>query len=335
MRRWIGDERESASFISDMYQSPFADTAIRPLTLAHLCAIYERIGKIPERPKTVYRKVVSLLLEEWDQQRSVRRYSRYGKFEADGKFEFLSHLAYFLTIDTGRTIFSKFDFLRAYKHICRNFGLEDSQSNLVVSEIESHTGLFLQSGYGQFEFAHKSLQEFLSAEYIVRLPSIPNDPAIVLRLGAELAIASSISSNPSQYLSDLVTGAILQHNFLSTFYEPFINRLLLEKPDFYQDDSVMLALFALTTKWISNNRSTTREGRERNMWIDDDERYAQLLQLVTSGNPRDTLLKYYDLFNPSDATAGVVQIKRKARIKGFKFPTHILVPRSLVVPVHT
>jgi len=61
--RWLGAEA-GRSLLSTLRVSPFSDTAIRPLTIAHLCAIYERIGKIPEKPKTVYRKVVSLLLEK-------------------------------------------------------------------------------------------------------------------------------------------------------------------------------------------------------------------------------------------------------------------------------
>ena len=50
----------------------------------------------------------------------------------------------------------------------------------VIAELESHTGLFIQSGFDQFEFAHKSLQEFLTAEYLVKLPSIPTRKEIYL-----------------------------------------------------------------------------------------------------------------------------------------------------------
>ena len=49
VRRWIGDDK-AKNFLIDMKASPFWDTAIKPLSLAHLCAIYERIGSIPVRP---------------------------------------------------------------------------------------------------------------------------------------------------------------------------------------------------------------------------------------------------------------------------------------------
>src|SRR5207244_1546952 len=48
--QWLG-VKEGQLLVAQIYQSPFADTALRPLNLAHLCAIYERIGKVPEKPK--------------------------------------------------------------------------------------------------------------------------------------------------------------------------------------------------------------------------------------------------------------------------------------------
>ncbi len=93
---WLGKD-DAKQFLRQIRHSPFADTAIKPLTLAHLCAIFERVRKIPEKPKSVYKKIVSLLLEEWDQQRSVHRVSAYSNFEVDRKFEFLSDLAHSLT----------------------------------------------------------------------------------------------------------------------------------------------------------------------------------------------------------------------------------------------
>lgn len=120
--RWLGDE-DGKLLYSEIIRSPFADTTIRPLTLAHLCAIFERIGKIPEKPKTVYRKIVNLLLEEWDQQRSVKRESSYAGFEVDRKFEFLSHLAYVLTTSVKGSVFDRRELIDAYARIHDNFGL--------------------------------------------------------------------------------------------------------------------------------------------------------------------------------------------------------------------
>lgn len=201
--KWIVDKQKANNFVESINSSPFSDTVIKPLSLAHLCAIYERTGNIPDRPKTVYKKVVNLMLEEWDEQRSIKRESRYAMFEADRKFEFLSHLSYHLTVRGSTAIFNQQQLIEAYSAICKNFGLPEEQSALAANEIESHTGLFLQTGYLQYEFAHKSLQEYLTAEYLVKLPTLERVKKHIELLGAELAIATSISSNPSCYFLKL------------------------------------------------------------------------------------------------------------------------------------
>ena len=58
-RKWLVDDNQVEIFLSEIAKSPFADTTIKPLTLAHLCAIFERTGKIPDKPKTVYRKIIN------------------------------------------------------------------------------------------------------------------------------------------------------------------------------------------------------------------------------------------------------------------------------------
>ena len=71
------------------------------------------------------------------------------------------------------TTFSTDNLRACYQEIHGNFGLPGSHATKVVDEIETHTGLFFQSAQDRFEFSHKSLQEFLAAEFIVRMPSIP------------------------------------------------------------------------------------------------------------------------------------------------------------------
>ena len=74
------DKNKADDFLYKVKHSPFADTSIKPLNLAHLCAIYNRIGNVPEQPKTIYRKVVNLLIEEWDEQRLIIRKTAFEGF---------------------------------------------------------------------------------------------------------------------------------------------------------------------------------------------------------------------------------------------------------------
>src|SRR3569832_138896 len=164
--RWLPSPQEAAALLKQLFDSPFADTAMRPLSLAHLCAIYERMGKIPDEPKSVYRKVVNLLIEEWDAQRSVRRTTQYSRFTVDRKFDFLCVLAYELTTD-GALRFDATQLELTYRRICVRSGLPAGEAKLVARELESHTGLLIETGYQQYEFAHKSIQEYLTAESLV------------------------------------------------------------------------------------------------------------------------------------------------------------------------
>ena len=124
-------------------------------------------------------------------------------FEVDRKSEFLANLAYVLTMSVNGSRYTKSDLVSAYGKMHDNFGLPGKEAAKVANELESHTGLFVQSGYDAFEFSHKSLQEYLTAEFIVRLPSIPEPQRTLLRLPNELAIATAISSQPSLYFLPL------------------------------------------------------------------------------------------------------------------------------------
>ena len=221
--------------------------------MAHLCAIYERIGSIPDKPRTIYRKMINLLVEEWDQQRSANRVSRYAGFEVDRKYDFLCHLAYLLTIYKQTTVFSKSDLLDIYKLIYKNYNLLSDESQQVVSELESHTGLLLQSGNDSFEFVHKSFQEYLTAEFLVRLPSLPSSVGILTKLPNELAISVTISSMPSEFFSKLIFGSLQKIGVMQNFIKIFISRLILEKPDFSTNTQVILSLLLLYSLYIESS----------------------------------------------------------------------------------
>jgi hypothetical protein len=235
-RRWLRTESKAADFLAKVYSSPFADTTIRPLSIAHLCAIYERIQDIPDKPKSVYKRIVRLLLEDWDAQRSVKRISKvsqYAKFDQDRKFEFLAHLAFHLTTELKTLRFSRDSLHEAYDQICSDHELPRDQAALVASELESHSGLIIQSGFDHYEFAHKSLQEYLAADYIVRLPALDEISQAFELIPNELAIATSLSSKPSHFLTELFLGAVNLEDGPNGWISPYLARLAIEKPELH------------------------------------------------------------------------------------------------------
>jgi GTPase SAR1 family protein len=313
--RWLGHD-DGARLLAQLAKSPYNDTAIRPLTIAHLCAIYEKAGRIPDKPKTVYRKIVNLLLEEWDEQRSVKRESAYAHFEIDRKSEFLANLAYVLTTSFRRPTYDKEDFIRAYSKICENFGLPLAEAAKVANELESHTGLFVQAGYESYEFSHKSLQEYLAADFIVKLPSIPSKGRSLLILPNELAIATAISSRPSDYFAHLVLDKFesLQPTF--DFIRTFVTRLLLESPSFERSTIVGVALVSLYSRYLNLVQKNTSQ---LSLFIYDQlaTEFSTLGDMIRERVSMEELLALYEVEGKSAGHDGVeiMVLARKNRTK--------------------
>ena len=117
-------------------------------------------------------------------------------------------MSYVLTISYNRTVFDSNTLKEIYEEIRGNFNLPKSESKSVVNELETHTGIIIQSGYGKYEFAHKSIQEYLAAEYIVKLPGFPTHNKLI-NFPSEIALATAISSNPTIYFSSFIFNYLL------------------------------------------------------------------------------------------------------------------------------
>ena len=243
--RWFHSTSLADTFVRLLEEKPYFDAAHTPLVLAHLSAIYERIGALPDRPTSVYRRIVHLLLEEWDSQRSIRRQSKYGGFDTDRKHELLSHLAFNLAIAGNGDIFSHKGLIEAFKAIAQSYDLPPWEAETVARELESHAGLFVESGYDQFSFSHKSIREYLAADHIVRLPTSRAYVSHAMQLPAELAIATSLSSRSSQFLSMLVFDVFSKIQLPVEFVEAFLARLRFEQPVFFASEDFYLAAFVL------------------------------------------------------------------------------------------
>lgn len=249
--KWLGPST-SDQFLTQLGRTPYHGAEVRPLNLAHLCAIFERSGTIPEKLKTVYRKIVRIMLEEWDEQRSVERYSRYANFAIDRKEEFLEALAYRLTLNFHSPSFTHSDLHDAYLHIYESFGLPRNEASRVVREIESHTGLILESAYEQFEFSHKSIQEYLTAAFALKLPDLPL--GMFTLFPHETALLLALSPDPNRHFSLIVNtliGRSPKQMVHREHVEPLVGRIAVERVDFRRSDALgyeVLKLAAATYK---------------------------------------------------------------------------------------
>ena len=268
---------------------------------------------------------MNLLLEEWDQQRSVKRKSAYANFEVDRKSEFLANLAYALTMSARGSPYSKDDLISAYEKIHGNFGLPIGDAAKVANELESHTASLRSIGYEEFEFSHKSLQEYLAAEFIVRLPTIPSARRALLRLPNELAIATAISSQSSQYFSYLVLGRFDQLDPSFDFIRTFVTRLLLESPDFEKSSVVGVALIALYSRYL---QLVQKNPAQLSLFILDQLRseFSALGEMIRERVSEGELLQVYEVsgrapsidVDPAPDSGFITVLTRRKRTGGLE-----------------
>ena len=249
--KWMDTELKAMALHEQLQQSPYWDTAIKPLTLAHLCALFERNNSIPDQPKSIYQKIITLLLEDWSNQRSIQRISKYATFTPERKMDYLSRFSYELTTLYNDSRFDNILLEEIYNSICSEFDLPLKESKTVVKEIESHSGLIIQTGNTSYEFAHKSLQEYLCADFITRLPYQFDVPETIVLIPNEMAISISISTDANVCLLILLMKhySILEDD---NFVKPFLSRLIIEKPNF-KPNALLFVSWMIVLNDISNN----------------------------------------------------------------------------------
>jgi hypothetical protein len=269
INNWLKNTAKSKILIRKIYSSSYQYYSLKPLTLAHLCAIYERTETIPERPILLYKKYTELLLSEWDKQNRVKRESKYNNFDNETKLCFLSHLSYLSKIQYGVDYFEKNKLLKIYEEICQQYALPTKDALSVVNEIENHTGLFFQTGYNTFEFEHKTLQEYITSEYLVKnFDAITQES--IYKLPNELAAGLLLVDSPA----DLFMKVLSKIGFPKMYNE------------FFEDKRIERYIYTL------DNYPTLIKGGRR--IIDDHRRYSERT-LTVSELPISTY--QYDFFN--------------------------------------
>jgi hypothetical protein len=226
-QQWLGVAKGD-DFLRAVASNPYAGTEVVPLTLAHLCAIYERDGALPPRPIDVYEAIVSMLLEQWDRERGVSRVSRYTDFIPRKKERFLQAVAFELALDGRKGGFRHDDLRRVYQRIQSAFGLPDEDEEAVILEVESHTGLILQTGYRHYEFVHLVIQEFLTAMHAQRTPNGIN--FLVPAFPNEMALVAAYSTNADDYLEEVLKllFPLAMEDQTHRFIAAFVARLSIE-----------------------------------------------------------------------------------------------------------
>lgn len=325
--KWFEDEKLADDFLIELFQkTPYKDFYRRPLLITHLAGIYSRTQELPDKPKLIYETIIDLVLKEWNENQGIKRKSRYSSFSPHRKGEFLSTIAYYLTIKYNKRVFSKSELLEIYNSINSKFKeLPLSEADEVIEEIESHNGIILRTGLNKFEFSHLTIQEFLVGKYISKGGSLRLSSESLLKIPNELAVAVALSSDPTIMLYDLLIEKVFKDNSIHIeFIEKFFNRIKLEKPDFEISPIFSIVLLTIYTKLANLDNETIEYNGDR---IEFEKFISKNL------NPKfiDELLEYYTIDNNNYKTKNKFEYLGLRKLKNppnefhqFNFPKYLL-----------
>jgi hypothetical protein len=334
---WFENELIATQFLHELIKkTPYKDFYRRPLLLTHLASIYSKSKEIPDKPKLIYQTIINLILKEWNEMQNVKRSSKYSSFSIDRKREFLSCLAFHLKLKYNKAFFSREELFNVYQLIHKRFSLPNDEVDVVLDEIESHNGILIKSGYNSFEFSHLTIQEYLTADYIVRGGTIRLTIDELLLIPNELAISISLSSEPSLMLYEILIEKILTKTFNTDFVIKFFNRINLENPDFSNEPILGVSLLYAFTKHIDIERDSKADSATKSQNLNSKLKFQDFIYKNNLNAKIEMVLEYYSIDNEKLNTEfdNYIGLRKKKHITDeilrFKLPKYLICKKEFI-----
>jgi hypothetical protein len=188
--------------------------------------------------------------------------------------------------------------------ICGDFGLPHHHAAAVAREIEAHNGLLVQTGYERYAFAHKSLHEYLCAEYILKSATSPAALGRFDEFANEYAVTVALSGAPSRFFAAVILGCVVGGLQIPPL-ETFLRRVVIERPDFGVDPAIGAAIFHADSVAMTSSRDAAAKQRVGEL-IDDIVRNPSVRESL-----RNAVFQYFaahperDGFVPLEYTGGM------------------------------
>ncbi|MDB9493964.1 NACHT domain-containing protein [Spirulina major CS-329] len=144
------------------------ELAQTPLLLTFLCLVYDRSQSFSSNRSALYGKAMRILLEEWAAEKRINHGSIYDGLHTDLEELLLSEIAYKNFIED-RLFFEKDDlvnqirvFLAGNLNASRHLNGEQ-----ILDAISIQQGILVERAENIYSFSHLTLQEYLTAQYVV------------------------------------------------------------------------------------------------------------------------------------------------------------------------
>ena len=144
------------------------ELAQTPLLLTFLCLVYGRAQRFPKNRAQLYGKALRILLEEWAAEKAIMQPDIYDGLSTELEEVLLAEIACKGLI-RDQLFFTRRELVDAIKTFLAN-NLNAPQhldGDSVLSAIAIQQGIFIERADDAYTFSHLTLQEYLTAQYIV------------------------------------------------------------------------------------------------------------------------------------------------------------------------
>ncbi|NEQ99426.1 MAG: NACHT domain-containing protein [Cyanothece sp. SIO2G6] len=144
------------------------ELAQTPLLLTFLCLVYSRSQRFPAIRAQLYSKALRILLEEWAADKGIMQGDIYEGLSTELEEVLLAEIAC-INFVNDQLFFTRRELVAAIKTFLAN--TLDAPPHLdgeaVLNAIAIQQGIFIERAEDAYSFSHLTLQEYLTAQYIV------------------------------------------------------------------------------------------------------------------------------------------------------------------------
>ena len=180
---WFNSELDQQAGIAQKYwkllqqdnNKATKELAQTPLLLTFLCLVYDRRQTLPNARSTLYDKALDILLSEWAAQKRLEHDPIYEGFHPGLEKLLLSEIAHD-SFEQDQLFFPKDDIISCVTEFLTDTldapkGLDGEK---VLTAIEKQQGILVERATDTYSFSHLTLQEYLTALYIVKHQLVDN-----------------------------------------------------------------------------------------------------------------------------------------------------------------
>nr|MDJ0661407.1 NACHT domain-containing protein [Crocosphaera sp.] len=144
------------------------ELARTPLLLTFICLVYDESQTLPKNKSDLYKRSLEILLEKWSSEKRLERDPIYKDFTTKSEIMLLSEIAYEGFVED-KLFFNTQELVDKIKlFLSRNLNApHDLKGEAVLNAIAIQQGILVERLDNIYSFSHLTLQEYLTAKYIV------------------------------------------------------------------------------------------------------------------------------------------------------------------------